>query len=178
MCGCPSAFGWTHRKCIKETGLDGLICIYSYEDEIVKKAIDDLKFGFIREMAGLMIRDFTFESGINFDYIVPLPLHFYRENWRGFNQSKLIADIVGKAMGVKTYKCLERSKNTKQQASLRLREDRERNLKNAFRLSGDVKGKNVLLIDDVFTSGMSMREAAATLKRGGAKFVWGLVLAH
>ncbi len=177
-CGGLSDYGWTHKICRRAERPDGLICLYAYEDEKVRKAIDELKFGFNREIVPLMLKGFSFESGIRFDAIVPIPLHFYRENWRGFNQAELIADKVGEGMSVGVEKYLVRKINTKQQASLRNREERESNMKGAFEAIKNLGGRNILLIDDVFTSGFSMLEAGAALKRAGAGTVWGLTLAH
>ena len=178
VCGGLSDYGWTHSICRNRGSLDGLICLYSYEDETVKAAIDDLKFGFNKEIVPLMLRNFSFESGVKFDAIVPVPLYFYRENWRGFNQAQLIADKVGEGLSVKVEEWLVRRRNTKQQANLRLREERAENIKGAFEAVGDLKGMSVLLVDDVFTSGLSLGEAAKTLKTAGVSLVWGLALAH
>jgi len=160
--------------------MDGLICVYEYQDEKVVKVIDELKFGFNKEVVPLMLKDFVFETGVAFDAIVPMPLHFYRENWRGFNQAEIISVALARKMGVPVEKWLKRVKITKQQSMLRNREERIRNMNNAFVFDEGslIEGRSILLVDDVFTSGVSMREATATLKRGGAKFVWGLVLAH
>ena len=178
VCGGSSDYGWTHSICRNKGSLDGLICLYSYEDETVKAAIDDLKFGFNKEIVPLMMRNFSFESGVRFDAIVPVPLYFYRENWRGFNQAQLIAEKIDEGLSLGVEKWLVRRKNTKQQANLRSREDRGENMTDAFEVRGEVKGSKVLLTDDVYTSGFSMGEAAKTLKTAGASFVWGLVLAH
>ena len=180
VCGVVSDMGWTHKDCRKKGGLDGLICIYSYQDELVKKVIDEIKFGFNQELIYEMLRNFRFESGERFDMIVPLPLHFYRENWRGFNQADLIGQELEKGLGIGLEKVLVRHKMTKQQSALSDRKEREENLKDAFVLKNGatIKGKKMLLVDDVFTSGASMKEATVTLKRAGAETVWGLVLAH
>jgi len=180
MCGRGSAFGWTHKQCLREDGMEGLICLYSYEDQTVKKAVDELKFGFNREMVNLLLKDFVFESGMMFDAIVPVPLYFYRENWRGFNQAELIAREVGKRMSVEIGNYLNRKRNTKQQSTLEARQDREVNMRGSFRAidAKKIRRGRFLLVDDVFTSGASMREAARELKRAGADTVWGLALAH
>ena len=180
MCGKGSCMGWTHKQCLKKDGLDGLICLFAYGDETVRKAIDELKFGFNREVAPLLMKDTVFESGVEFDAVVPMPLYFYRENWRGFNQAELVATQIEKGMGIRTEKWLVREKNTKQQSLLMSFGERETNLEGAFGIAEgeEVKGKKVLLVDDVFTSGASMREAARSLKKAGVRMVWGLALAH
>ncbi len=174
--------GWVHPKCKKEWGLDGLIVIYDYRDLIIKAAIDGIKFGFNRELAVKLLKNFRFESGVDFDSLVPVPLHFYRENWRGFNQAEVIASLVGGKMKVMVVNMLKRKRRTKQQSLLSDKKDREKNVKGAFVVKKEnsfrVKNKKILLIDDVFTSGADMKECTKVLKRAGAEVVWGLALAH
>ncbi len=181
-CGDDSPMGWVHPKCKKEWGLDGLIVIYDYRDLIIKAAIDGIKFGFNRELAVKLLKNFRFESGVDFDSLVPVPLHFYRENWRGFNQAEVIASLVGGKMKVRVVNMLKRKRRTKQQSLLSDKKDREKNVKGAFVVKKEnsfrVKNKKILLIDDVFTSGADMKECTKVLKRAGAEVVWGLALAH
>jgi ComF family protein len=128
------------------------------------------------------LENFVFETGEPFDYLIPVPLFYYRENWRGFNQAEEIAVCVGGKMKVSMCKGLKRIKMTKQQALMKTKEDREKNIREAFVVANDwkgkLKGKKVLLVDDVFTSGTDMRECTKMLKKAGAKIVWGLALAH
>ncbi len=109
---------------------------------------------------------------------MPVPLQRWRENWRGFNQAELIANRLGKERVVKG---LIRTKATSQQARLTNRVERAENLRGAFEVNGAgraLAGKRVILVDDVFTSGVTMRECAKVLKKAGIKQVWGLVLAR
>jgi ComF family protein len=185
---CPVCFklslgGWTHERCKSQLDLDGLIAIWSYKNEVVRSVVEEIKFGFNRELIEIILRKFSFESGVVFDYLVPMPLHKYRENWRGFNQAELIAFWIGKKMKVSVEKVLRRRRNTKQQAMIKRAVERKRNIRGAFSLGENfskknLKGKKVLLVDDVFTSGESMRECAKILKRNGVEKVWGLVLAR
>lgn len=182
MCGEGSPMGWTHPKCTTKLGMDGLIVIYEYGEETMKKIIDGIKFGFNKSLVDSVLNNFKFETGENFDYLVPVPLYFYRENWRGFNQAEKIAETVGKKMNVPVERCLKRIKMTKQQSLMRSRKERETNIKGVFQIEEkwkeEMKGKNILLVDDVFTSGADMRECTRVLKKAGAKMVWGLALAH
>lgn len=180
-CGEESVMGWTHDKCRRDSGMDGLIVLYEYEEETMRRVIEGIKFGFNRELVSLVLRDMIFETGVIFDSLVPLPLFFYRENWRGFNQSEVIAEVIGNKMNLPVSKSLKRVKMTKQQSLIKSKEGREENVKNAFRiLDGreNVFGKKILLVDDVFTSGADMRECTRVLKEAGADNVWGIVLAH
>lgn len=182
MCGKESVMGWTHVQCRKEKGIDGLIVIYDYQDEVVKAAIDGIKFDFCKDLIKSLLRKFSFESGIKFDYLVPVPLHYYRQNWRGFNQAEEIAKVVGKKMNCPVMNVLKRNRMTKQQSMIKEVRDREKNIHGAFEVREEflknLSGKKVLLVDDVFTSGADMRECTKILKRAGVDVVWGLALAH
>lgn len=181
-CGEETPMGWTHERCKKQWGMDGLIAIYNYQDIKIKAAIDEIKFGFNQELVKGLLKNFRFESGIDFDYLVPVPLHFYRQNWRGFNQAEVIAVAVEGKMKVKVMNGLKRKRKTKQQSLVANRKEREKNVRGAFEV---IKGKNIklkgarlILIDDVFTSGADMKECTKVLKKAGAEIVWGLALAH
>jgi len=105
------------------------------------------------------------------DLIIPVPLHKKRLRMRGFNQSLLLAREVSRRLKVKTdYTNLKRLKNTAQQVNLRAKE-RLDNVKGAFALKrpGDIAGKTALLIDDVYTTGATIRECSKALKKAGAK---------
>lgn len=179
-CGEESIMGWTHEICKKKYGLDGLISVFEYKDECVRKVIDEIKFGFNRELVKLVIDSCDFEFGEKFDYVAPVPLYYYRENWRGFNQSERIAKAISSQVNVGLLKCVVRVKNTKQQSLVKDKKERHENVKEAFKMidSFCVEGKNVLVVDDVYTSGASMKEVVGVLKKAGAKTVWGFSLAH
>lgn len=115
----------------------------------------------------------------NLDGIVPVPLHGDRLLERGYNQSKLLAD--GLAVGCAALvldNAIERFKATRSQVGLSPSERRD-NVKGKF--SADsvlVSGKSLLLVDDVFTTGATMRECASALRESGADAVFGLALAR
>ncbi len=113
------------------------------------------------------------------DIIVPVPLHEKRLRSRGFNQSLLLAEEIKKHIDAELdYLNLQRTIYTKPQINLKA-DARERNVAGAFRLknSAPFKGKKVLLIDDVFTTGATIRECSKILKRAGAE-VFALTLAR
>lgn len=160
--------------------MDGLIVIYDYQDELVQKVIGEIKFGFNRDLTKRVLKEMRFEMGENFDLIVPVPLYFYRENWRGFNQAEEMAKVVGKQIKLDVVRALKRTRKTKQQSLILDRKERQKNVEGAFEIAEgvDLKGKKILLVDDVFTSGADMRECTKVIKRAGAGIVWGLALAH
>jgi len=111
--------------------------------------------------------------------IVPVPLHPRRERERGFNQAKILAEIVAHHFNLTLIDALKRIKNTKPQAKIKDIEKRMKNISNCFVTKSQevIKGKNIILIDDVFTSGATINEAVKVLKQNGAKKVIALVLA-
>lgn len=179
-CGEESVMGWTHEKCKKKLGLDGLISVFTYQDEKVRNVIDGIKFDFNRELVEIVVNSCDFDLGVRFDYIVPIPLYFYRENWRGFNQAEELGKRISEQTGVEMVGALKRVVNTKQQSLLKDRDDRKKNLQGAYIVGSgvDLKEKTVLLVDDVFTTGSSLKEACKVLKKAGVKAVWGFCLAH
>ncbi len=119
------------------------------------------------------------ECGEPCDVLVPIPLH-YRRMWsRTYNQSRLVAELCASAMGVPCVNALRRVKNTPHQAGLN-RKMRLKNIRNAFTVckSESIAGKNVWLVDDVFTTGTTLTEAAKTLLAAGSGPVRVLVLAR
>lgn len=113
-----------------------------------------------------------------FDVIIPVPLHIKRLRERGFNQSLLLAAVAGKKHGVPVDPfTLKRMKWTEPQVNLS-GDERRANVRGAFEVAGDVCGKNILLIDDVYTTGATVGECSRVLKKNGAKDVCVLTLAR
>lgn len=101
--------------------------------------------------------------------LVPVPLYHRRHRERGFNQAKEIASGLGIRRKLPVLDCLYRYRETLSQASLE-RSARWENMTDAFRLKPafDVKGRNLLLIDDVFTTGATANACAQALRQAGA----------
>lgn len=109
------------------------------------------------------------------DVVVPVPLHRRRLRARGFNQSELLARVVGRALGVRlAVRLLRRARDTRAQSELPAAA-RRRNVLGAFR-SRPVRGGHVLLVDDVLTTGATADAAARALLDGGADCVSVLAL--
>ena len=105
---------------------------------------------------------------------------------RGYNQSELLAQEVGEKTGLKVVELLSKNKKTKQQVELQ-GVKRRKNLKGVFKLKNkncklpsgmQIDKKNILLVDDISTTGATLNECAKVLKEAGAKKVWGLVVAR
>lgn len=128
---------------------------------------------------GLLRRSLEFRAAPAHDLIVPVPLHPRRLRGRGFNQSlELARGLVGRQYGRLEPHALVRVRDTPPQHTLP-RSGRMRNLSGAFLAAPDrVQGRSVLLVDDILTTGATVRAAAKELKRCGATCVNLLVLAR
>jgi competence protein ComFC len=111
-----------------------------------------------------------------FDLSIPVPLSFERYRERGFNQSLPLAKAVADAAGIKCGKdLLVKIRNTKRQSRL-TSDERVNNVFNAYIAMPEVKGKRIILVDDIYTTGATMDECARTLKEAGAAEVIGVSL--
>lgn len=112
------------------------------------------------------------------DAIIPVPLHSQRQRSRGYNQSHLLAKVIGDKLGVPfTATTLTRTRNTPPQSLLR-QHYRLQNLTGAFRVDKVIPGKTVLLVDDVMTTGTTVSECAEVLRKAGAERVYVVVFAR
>ncbi len=101
----------------------------------------------------------------DYDYVLPVPIHKIRFRERGFNQSTLLAEGIGKVAGLSVLEgVLIRQKNTSPQSSLD-REARQTNIQGAFELQNAdiIRNKHILVFDDVFTTGATIREVVNVL---------------
>ncbi len=162
--------------------LDECIASFYYED-IVKIGIHHAKF----KNCESFIRDFI--KYIDFDLdkifkrneiheIISMPFHKSKLYNKDYDLPQEMAVEIAKKYNLEYNKILvEKIKRTKNQHDLS-QQERKDNLKNAFRVNQEVKGKNVVIIDDIVTTGCSMEEVAAALKRKGANKVIGIAFAH
>lgn len=113
--------------------------------------------------------------------LVPVPLHPRKQRERGYNQSALIVDsLAGRFEGVRIEPILVRIVDTLSQTQFN-RQERYRNLRNAFSLAGKGAidpGQRYIIVDDVFTTGSTLNACAAVLRKGGAKRVDVLTIGH
>lgn len=154
---------------------------YTYKDTVLK-AIHKFKYNgktILARPLGELLAASAIELSITPDIIVPVPLHKKRLKDRGFNQSLLLAKEVSRHTGTALdYTNLQRAIYTTPQITLKAKA-RERNVSGAFSLKSKAafKGKKVLLIDDVFTTGATIRECSKVLSKAGAE-VFALTLAR
>jgi competence protein ComFC len=162
--------------------LDHLEAVLQF-DEIVQTIIHQIKY----QKADRLARTFAAyarQTGNKYflqqeDLVIPVPLFKAREKERGFNQSHCIAEGFYRESGQKICpQFLRRSRATLTQTELN-REERMKNVSQAFVVenSEDIKGKSIILVDDVVTTGATLNECALALKKAGALRVSGLTLA-
>lgn len=190
ICQKPAMEGLTHPICQSPQAIDGVFSSLVYAG-IVKKMVYRFKYPpYITSLRSTLV-DLFYEGLIQKEIfttvikqpslIVPIPLHQTRFKKRGYNQSQLLAESIAKRFSLPESDLLIRVKKTQPQFGLS-KDERETNIKGAFALQKHAKelvtGKQVFLIDDVATSGATLREAAKVLKRVGVEKVWGITLAH
>lgn len=150
---------------------DGYVSAYVYND-VSSRMIKRLKYSGARYLAEPLADAIKIPSEWRFDAVIPVPLYYRRENKRGYNQSELIAKRLCVRIGAVLDKdLLIRTRDTGQQTRL-TEAGRKRNVKGAFAADESVKGKSFLIIDDVRTTGATLSECAAELKRFGAERVY------
>jgi competence protein ComFC len=150
----------------------------------LRQYLTELKYRYrpeLGEALGKLLVDWVRENRRFFtaDFLVPIPIHPQKMAVRGYNQTELLANSLKKYLGITIFSdILIREKITESQNSL-TKEERFTNLRNAFRVvrTEAVNGKRILLIDDIFTTGATVSEAARTLLKAGAVNVDVLTLA-
>ena len=186
-CDRPAIDGKTHPFCLKRFGLDGLTTVFLY-DGVVKKAIKSIKYRFVYDIAeslmNLIPPRITQSLGLLPKNLViyPIPLHKDRLKWRGFNQAEKLGEILAKKLNLKLVDgLLTRREKRTPQADIAHREDRIKNAQGLFRINQLTihnQQSAILLLDDVWTTGATMKEATRVLKKGGVRFVWGMTIAR
>jgi ComF family protein len=176
----------SHQK-FKGKNLADLYFPLNYENFLVKRLIQNFKYPPLikelkKELAFLIISHFLLldkKPDFSDFVLVPIPLSKKKLRWRGFNQAEEIAKELANFLKIPLVSdCLIKTKETKDQVELSEKERKE-NVKGAFFIKNKEKiaGKNVLLVDDVFTTGATMEEAARVLKEAGAEKIVGVVVA-
>ncbi|MGI5842026.1 MAG: double zinc ribbon domain-containing protein [Christensenellales bacterium] len=148
------------------------------KDVVHKFKYDNAKYLFYPS-ASFMARVF-FEKVQYADLIIPVPMHAKAKKKRGYNQAEMLALSLAEITGIKCEsEVLVKEHETQKQADLDFK-DRQENLKSAFKIKDKqkIKGKLVVLVDDILTSGATANECSAVLKKAGAKKVVVLTLAR
>lgn len=151
-----------------------------YYDEY-KKYVYKFKFGkekIYGELIGEYLKKYITERNLDgsIDYVIAVPMHKKKEKKRGFNQSILLGKKVSKYIDKPFIKkCLIRNRQTRNQSELTI-EERKKNLIGSFEFKCkiNVKNKNILIVDDIYTSGSTIIECAKILKSEGVNKVYSL----
>lgn len=194
ICNKPSYNGLTHPNCKTKYSIDGCFSALTY-NKSVQKLIFSFKYKPYLLDLKTILSDLFYESIIqNENFIrqiangkwlmVPIPLSSSKFRKRGYNQSEILAYELGKKLDIQAQNLLVRVRDTKTQVGL-ANLQRKENIKDAFIIkkypsasSGFRKNCSILLVDDVVTTGSTLKEAARVLKRNGSKRVIGLTLAR
>lgn len=185
-------YGRRHKGCRKRHELDGLVALYDYEG-LIKKLIYQTKYESLIEIPYEMVEygflainnnkerfyyflSFLYDKATIITYV---PLDKKKERERGFNQSEEIAKTVAMFTSKASYKFLLKEKENKPQKNLDKKE-RQENVRDVFSINrvADKLPTKVIIVDDVCTSGATLRECTKVLKDAGVKEVWGFVLAR
>ncbi len=182
--------GKTCKNCQQKTKLNGLFIAVAYKNQLVKKLINQFKYKpYLKELCPilcfLIITHFSLIGNNTMDILkqgilIPVPLHKKRQKERGFNQAEEIAKHLSVKLNLAfCNNVLIKIKSTSAQVGLSS-EQRKKNIKGTFVCEKDdrIKGKKILLVDDVYTTGATMEECAEILKQAGVREVWGIAVAR
>ncbi|BDF57452.1 amidophosphoribosyltransferase [Christensenellaceae bacterium] len=149
----------------------GILYAYRYEGP-VRSLIHQFKYNDMPRYSifiAQQMADFLNDYEVNADCLTFVPIHKNRLKERGFDQGEMIATHLGVLLGIPCRGLLERTRDTRPQFNLDA-EQRRNNIRGAFALreKTDLTGKNILLIDDIYTTGATVSEAMRPLKEAGA----------
>lgn len=186
VCTKNSPFGLTHASCKTTLTPDRSLNLYNYKSQSCSESIIAGKYSFISSVFNLfgthLAKHMEMDISIlNPEHVIvtPLPLHARRKRWRGYNQSEILATTFAQELSLPYRDTLVRTRHTKTQKDLG-KDKREENIQNCFALvdGANILDKTILLIDDVTTTGSTLKEASKVLKRNGALTVWCIALAQ
>jgi len=171
-------------NCRRLLPLTGVAVAGYYADPILREAIHAYKYEGVKELApilgDLLLSQIQNISWLKNAVLLPIPLHRARQNSRGFNQAELLANYLAPHLALPIQnKALIRAKSTKPQVDL-APDKRLINIAGAFVVKNNnlIAGKNIILVDDVITTGATIGECAKSLKAGGAKRIFALAIAR
>ena len=186
-CKSPSLYGFTHPGCKKQFGVDGTISIYIY-NPFLKKLLKTAKYRLAKDSLMELLNIATVPAGLLLYStrspflelpLQPVPLHSSRLRTRGFNQGEVLCRFLKSLRpSVQIIDILDRQRSTPAQAQMKTRVKRYLNMSSAFKIKKVKVPKNLLLVDDVITSGSTIRSATETLKRAGVEKVIAFSLAR
>jgi ComF family protein len=183
LCGRPQLQGLLCDACAGwEADIEGIRSPYKF-DGVLRQAIHEFKYKNLRALAPVLaqlMNEYILENHLSAEVLVPVPLHNKRLRERGYNQSTLLAKELGRLTGLPVNEnCLTRSHYHLPQAKTSNVQERRQNVRDAFLCCNDsLKDNDILLVDDVATSGATLNACASVLKAKGVRSVRGLTLAR
>ena len=180
-CNRKNPFGVYCRGCKKDYLPDRIVSRFIYEGKL-KDAIHQYKF----EDAYLLSEDFSLAlspiikgvDGYNKYALTYIPLDKRRQRYRGYNQSKILAERLADRLKMTSVDLLERKEQRETQVSAKTKTARRKNVKGVFVVKGGARiPKKIILIDDVVTTGATVEEATKVLKKAGAREIIVVALA-
>jgi competence protein ComFC len=160
-----------------------ILSIYSFKDPVIKKAIHGIKYfhrkDLITPLTGVITKEILENPLQTERVLIPIPMPKIRTYIRGYNHAEAIAKKIGEQTGLAVRNdILVRHFSKKRQVTTRSRRERIQNQRNAFMVIQDVAGMNIILIDDVTTTGATLLEARKLLLKHGAAHVEAFTIAH
>jgi competence protein ComFC len=188
VCGRRTPDGKTCSACRKKIGscLTGLVIASDWNNMLVRQMIYEFKYRFIKDLAnplGNLLINFFELNRIDFEILIPVPLHKHRLSWRGFNQAQLLAGQLAKHFNIPmTENLLIRERYTLPQMEIRDREQRIKNVSGIFsinpQIQNNIENKIVVLIDDICTTASTFENCAKVLRPSKPKQIWALAVAR
>lgn len=196
VCTRLSFSGKTHPMCWRRKSLSGAVSFFLYQDPI-KTLIHKSKywpyaFDYLTLLNGIIVKQLD-NRPLNLGFfqkfletkpvVVPVPLFWRRFHWRGYNQSEILANLLAKSLGLEAApNFLIRIRATEVQAKLK-GEKRKTNVEKAFEVSSRLflkkKSLSILLVDDVWTSGSTLKACTAAIKQKfPSSAIWALTAAR
>ena len=185
-CHTPLGSANACKKCAyRQLQFSGLRIVGAYQEPLRSYILALKNHGnkrLAQPLGALLVQTYK-QTSLATDIIIPVPLHAQRQQRRGYNQAQLLAEVCATELGLPLHpSLLTRVRDTATQKGL-LRHERQQNVAGAFLLNakdnvGVLSKRNILLIDDVCTTGATLEACATPLFAAGANTVWGLVLAR
>jgi ComF family protein len=165
-----------------QTNIDNIRSVFVF-DGVIREAIHELKYRNLQAIAPYLaeyMAEYYKNHGLSGEVLLAVPLHTNRLRNRGYNQSELLADKISELINLPVlHNVLLRIKDSNPQAKTSNVDIRRQNVLNAFHCyTEEVMEKEVILIDDVCTSGATLEACAQALKKAGTKKVIGFTLAR
>ena len=175
--------------------VDFATAFFDYQYPLVRLAVRQIKFKNNRTIAKLISESFyghlleelaelsQFEN-FHSPILIPLPISGKRKRQRGYNQSEIIGENLSRLDNGRNFvyepKILLKVRDTPSQTSVKNRQNRLKNLSGCFAVAGkvNIRGKNVILLDDVTTTGATLKEARKVLLKNSAKKIFAFTVAH